>query len=320
MNNIHAISRRQFLVCGAVAVSGSWMVTNRGLGETANPDSREIITDPHFEHGFRLIEPAPGKRVVYGTWPEARPDTPPAWDLDQWSSRFPLKSGIARKLQDGGRESENDGKRIVLAPRHKQHADLILDARGGNEYRGRARRDGEPWPHLLVEQQFVHPPRLDQLKKLQLRLECRLLHSRRIDSPDYSPERHAAQFQLFLQIQNLNPASSGHGKLLWFGVPLYDDRHRFVPEYAARDTGGTNMFIFTVDGRSVSSECTHDPHWISADLDLLPHIRRGLDAARRRGFLTESQKDSDYKVSGMNLGLFDVAMQIRNLSLRADQI
>lgn len=324
MNNCRRISRRKLLASGILAIFGAWKGTNRGWGKTGHPDSREMITDPRFERGFRLIEPAPGKRLVYGTWPEARPDLPPAWDLDQWSSRFPLKSGVASRLQAGGWESENEGKRVVVAPRQKPRGDLTLEIRGGNEYGRRARRDGEPWPHLLVEQQFTQPPRLDQLKHLRLRLECRLLHCRRFDTPDYSRDRHAAQFQLFLQIQNLNSASVGYGKLLWFGVPFYDDRHRFVPEFAARDTAGTNMFIFTIDGKTVSSESTHDLQWIRTDIDLLPHIHRGLDRARTRGFLAESRNDADYKVSGMNLGwelpgLFDAAMQIRNLGLQMIQ-
>src|SRR5512135_827906 len=50
---------------------------------------RELIRDPHFQQGFHLLDPKPGKRVVYGRLPGRSPGET-QWDLAQWSSRHPL--------------------------------------------------------------------------------------------------------------------------------------------------------------------------------------------------------------------------------------
>jgi hypothetical protein len=50
---------------------------------------RELVRDPHFQNGFCLLEPKPGKRVVYGETGGLAPGKP-VWVLAQWSSQFPL--------------------------------------------------------------------------------------------------------------------------------------------------------------------------------------------------------------------------------------
>ncbi len=65
---------------------------------------RELIRDPHFQNGFFLLEPTPGKRVVYGELVGPQPGKP-AWDLAQWSSRSALAPG-ARLCPEGERPLE----------------------------------------------------------------------------------------------------------------------------------------------------------------------------------------------------------------------
>ena len=50
-------------------------------------------------------------------------------------------------------------------------------------------------------------------------------------------------------------------------------------------------------------------------------MREALETAWQGGFLTESKTPADYRISGMNLGwevpgLFEVELQVRNLSLQ----
>src|SRR5258705_12480088 len=52
--------------------------------------SCELIRDPHFQSGFHLLEPKPGKRVVYGEMAGLVAGEP-VLDLAQWLSRFPLQ-------------------------------------------------------------------------------------------------------------------------------------------------------------------------------------------------------------------------------------
>ncbi|MCX6904925.1 MAG: hypothetical protein NTW03_15885 [Verrucomicrobia bacterium] len=81
------------------------------------------------------------------------------------------------------------------------------------------------------------------------------------------------------------------------------------------------MFIFSPAGDVYTTHSAHDRAWVTIDKDLLPLMRKGLETAWQRGFLTESRAWSDYRIAGMNLGwevpgLFQVELQMRNLSLK----
>lgn len=327
------LSRRGMLkrvVAGALALRiGRTWAEEAGAG-------RELFRDPSFRRGFRLCEPAPGKRVVYG---EIRgfPGEAPIWDLDQWSSRLPLAPALAPgtvvgmagggavQVWPSGRQVwGNEGKRVALghAGDAGERFDLELAVNGFAEYLGRARRDGEPWVHLLAEQAIEGAPSMAELRHARFRVAARLMHARLHRTEDYSPSRHAAQFQVFLALQNRNPASSGHGRLLWFGIPLYDDRHRVPPEHKTQDTGGTGMYIFTPKGQTYTEASAHDRDWVVVDRDLAGLLKESLESAWSAGFLTESRDLADYGITSVNLGwevpgLLDVAMRVRGLSLRA---
>lgn len=231
--------------------------------------------------------------------------------------------GTVRVWVSGDGVWENDGKRVALGHdgRDGERFDLELGVNGWAEYHGRARRNGEPWVHLLAEQSLVEAPALAEMRRARFRIAARLLRSKLHRTDDYSTGLHAAQFQVFLALQNRNPASAGHGRLLWFGIPLYDDRHRFPPEHKTQDTGGTGMYIFTPPGRSYTETSAHDREWVVVDKDLVPMLRESLESAWKAGFLTESRDLADYGLTSINLGwevpgLLDVTMRVRGLSLR----
>ncbi len=199
-------------------------------------------------------------------------------------------------------------------------ADLTLAVNASREYAVGARKSGEPWVHLLVQQNFTDPSSLGEIGTARLRLEARLVKSRLHRAPDYTPELHAAQYQIFLTLQNSNRRSPGFGRFVWFGIPLYDDRARIPPEHKQRDTAGSDMFIYTPSGELFSRHSAHDGEWIQVDCDLRPLLREALETAWRRGFLDESRDLADYRLTGMNLGwevpgVFDVELAVRGLSL-----
>lgn len=283
---------------------------------------RELIRDPHFQRGFIVLDPKPGQRVPYGLLPGLDRNNQPVWDLAQWSSKHPLQLEPPPSLSGGTLCYSNAAKIITIGRPGSNDADLTLTVNASAEYGQRARKDGEPWVHLLVQQQIEQPPALAELSAARMHVEAQLRSSKTIDTPDYSPSRHAAQFQIFFSVQNLNRSSPGFGQYLWFGIPLYDDRDRFPKAHQAQDTGGTSMFIFTPAGDVYTQQSAHDQTWVVIDKDLLPLMREGLELAWQRGFLKDSRALADYRIAGMNLGwelpgLFDVEMQVRNLSLKA---
>jgi len=287
---------------------------------TAPEGARELIRDSQFGGGLILLEAKPGKRAVYGHLTGRNADSEPIWDLAQWSSKFPLAERPPEKLPNGTLRYENEAKAVTLGAPATEDADLVLAIKGNTEYGNRARKQGEPWVHLLVQQDIADPPALDQIASLRLRISARLCSSKLIKTPDYSPQIHAAQFQLFFTVQNRNRQSPGFGQYLWFGVPVYDDRQRIPKGHTAQDTGGTSMFIFTPGGETFTSDSAHDGKWITIEKDLAPLIRPGLETAWKAGFLKASQTLADYRIGSINMGwevpgIFDVAMQVRDLSL-----
>lgn len=279
---------------------------------------REIIADSQFQRGFILLSAQPGKRVPVGklAGPQAGA---PAWDLCEWSSQFPLPTNQIALTAPAHWSCTNAAKQVMIGRAGVGDWDLLLGVNASVEYAVHARRANEPWVHLLVQQSFSNPPALSQLSRAQLYLEARLLHSRKIPTPDYTPNLHAAQFLMYFTVQNLNRKSPGHGRLLWFGVPIYDDRSQFAHGHEAKDPG-TGMFIYSLPGDVFARQSTHDGGWVVFDLDLLPLMKKGLATAWRNNFLTESKDLADYRLSGMNLGwevpgTFAVSAAVRKLSL-----
>ena len=96
--------------------------------------------------------------------------------------------------------------------------DVAMAVNSAVEYGPVARTKTAPWVHLLAEQEFAPSASFAQLTSAVLHVEARLLRARNLHHGDYSPDVHAAQFQIFFTVQNRNRKSQGHGDLLWFGV------------------------------------------------------------------------------------------------------
>lgn len=287
------------------------------LSAAEPPGERQLIQDNHFRQGLILWEPKPGKHLQYGVLPGIEQNARPIWGLSQWSSRFPIDPAAQTIDAAGFLIISNAAKCIRLGP---PGADLSLAVNSAVEYGPKARSLDQPWFHLLVEQEFETPAFLQKLASAKFRLRAKLLRSRNLHHNDYDPGVHAAQFQVFLTVQNRNRQSSGYGDLLWFGVPVYDNRHRHAPEFKSKDFGGTEKFIFTPGATTFTSESPHDGAWIVIDQDLLPLMREALDMAWDKGFLSASKNIADYAISGMNMGwelpgTFDVELEVRDLSL-----
>ena len=174
---------------------------------------RELIRDPHFQRGFILLAAEPGKRVPYGELTGLAPGEPPVWDLCQWSSKHPLTVRQPELLPGGAIQFKNSGKTVTIARPGSERADITLGVTGSVEYGTRARKQGEPWIHLLLQQSIENAPALTDINSAMLHVEARLLSSRKIETPDYTPNLHAAQFQIFFSVQNLNRQSAGYGEL-----------------------------------------------------------------------------------------------------------
>lgn len=291
--------------------------------ESKMQDARELIRDPRFQRGFEVYDPKPGKKVVSGVLQWGDGAGKPVWGLAQWSSKSPLAGAKPERLPSGAVRFSNEAKAIAVGPAGTDDADLVMRVNGRVEYGDRPRQKGEPWPHLLVEQAIEGHPSLASLQALQFEISVRLRHCEKFPMDGYTPNLHAAHFQVFITVQNRNRKSPGFGDFLWFGIPLYDDRRRIPTPFMAPDTGH-NKFIYTPHGQTFTSESAHGGQWVAVKSDLLPIMREALQVAWERGFLKDSQELADYCLGGINIGwevpgIFNVELQVRDLSLKAVQ-
>ncbi len=285
----------------------------------------DLFEDMRFERGFLLSYPD----VVHGRSVErvldfGKAGARPVWRLCQWGTRYSLAD--AECVHDNDEHIyANRAKRVLIGGPASPNRDLILEVHGSAEYGDSVRRRGRSWPHLLVEQDATELYRLDECRRVELSISCRLLYCRnRMGDADYNPSLHAAQFQLFLIVRNINREDEEYGEYYWFGVPLFDSRHAIPPAYMAKDAGksdATGKFIYTVDGRSLGIGSLADGTWLTLHVDLLPFVKCGLGEAVSRGYVA-SDTPRDYAIANMNMGweipgTFDAAFQVRDLRISA---
>ncbi len=294
----------------------------------AAPGTRveSLFADTHFRQGFLLSYPDSSKgRSVEKVLDFGDGNNVPVWRLCQWATKYSLASALCLRGADGALSYENETKRVTVCLSDSPGRGLTLEIRGSAEYGARARQAGESWPHLLVEQDAVRLRALDELDEVRLRIRVRLLHSEnKMSAAEYNPNLHAAQFQMFFIVKNIQPKSADRGSYYWFGVPFYDSRHDIPPAYMAPDTGkkdATGKFIYTVAGAAMGEASLKAGQWVGLDVDLLPHIVKGLQEATKRGYL-QSSDPHDYAVANMNLGweipgTFDTAVQVQDLKILA---
>ena len=165
----------------------------------------------------------------------------------------------------------------------------------------RPRQITESWPHLLAEAALTdtrYPSaacRVDQMKRLDVSMSCRL--DSFVDKhPDADPTLHAAQFQLFLYVQNLTQGDDGFGDMLWFGIPVFDNRYPVKDESYQRDGGkadASGKFIYTLPSKACLAKTPafvkngrllagKDARWVDVRVDVAPWIVYAYQLARKK--------------------------------------
>jgi hypothetical protein len=281
----------------------------------------ELLRDARFSLGFRLIEPAPGKKTVIKQLQLPDVTTEPKWYLSQWNSRYCLSSAPRVAMPSGTVKYANDAKWVTFGQGSDSVADLVLGLDSRPEYQGHARKNGQPWPHLLIEQDDVSIHLFKDITQIHMHVEARLLSSERFELAGYTPDLHTAQFQLTLIIQNRNQTCAGFGDFIWFNVQMYDERYRSCPLYAAQDTADPSAkMIYSPPTSLFTDKSVHDGQWVTFSKDIYPVIQEALNLARTRGYLSMSPDNEDFAVSSVILGwevpgVSYVQMQVRNLRL-----
>jgi len=307
-----------------------------------NPTApRELLTDPTFSKWLEIrgLGQSDDDRGVKGVFRTAGKVGSPAWSIAQWASKHSLADASVTQQNQLDRqrfEIVNPSKRVTVDCGRGEIA-LGLSASACYEH---PRQLNEPWPHLLIETSLTntrypsHICRVADLARLDLAMSCRL-DAFADKHADADPHLHAAQFQLFLIVQNLNVESPGYGDLLWFGVPVFDNRYPVREESYQRDGGkpdASGKFIYTLPTKACLAR---DPafvkngqllankraRWVDVRIDAAPWIVYAYQLARKNGYLATTEI-KDLYVSSLNLGWempgsYDATMRVRGLSLVA---
>ena len=314
---------------------GKWCTNSKRILDTkiqgprkhdATAKSRPLLLDTRFRRGFLLSYPDSKKgHAAESVLDLGDSDNKPIWRLCQWGTKHSLAKVRCNHDSHGDVSYGNDAKKVLVGAEDSDNRDLVLEIRGGSEYGNRARKQGESWPHLLIEQQVCETYPLEKLARLDFDLGIKRLYcENRMATDTCNPSLHAAQFQMFLVVSNIDKNAKDYGNYFWFGVPFFDSRYEIPPAYKAKDAGksdATGKFIYTIAGEKVTPEPFKENRWAEIDIDLLPYIKAGLQEAVKRGYLKDSNS-GHYAVVGMNMGwelpgTFDASIQIRDLALTA---
>lgn len=300
---------------------------------------RELLPDPTFAGWFNIrglgIPVDDGN--VQGVFRTSGKVGKPVWTLAQWASKHNLADpAVTRQVQLGANlfAITNASKRVVVDSRTGE-IELGLFASACYDH---ARGQGESWPHLLASAPLTdtryaaEPCRVTGMQRLDVSFSCRL-NSFVDRHPKADPNLHAAQFQLFLYVQNLKQGDDGFGDMMWFGIPIFDNRYPVKAESCQRDGGkadASGKFIYSLpskvcltDGegfvRKDRLQTGKDARWVDFKANVAPWIVYAYKLARKHGYFATTDLQDLY-VSGLNFGwempgAYDASMSLRGLSL-----
>lgn len=310
----------KLFVCLALCACNSSRQLGRQAKETI---AVSLVADSTFGNGIILRGTNSGNPVTSDTFkPFSDALGPACWMLSEWGSSHPLRTTVATG-NDTSVSYSNEGKKITFS-RSENGTGIEMEIFTSREFHA-ARKSGEDWPHLLLEQELRPQLRVDSITSLMLNLNAQLMYcNNRMKSQEFDPKIHTAQFSLYLAVNNRNRNSPGYGDYVWFGVPLYDYRYKHINLYKAKDVGkadATGRFIYSIAGRSAYQGSFHDQNWKHIAKDLYPEIRKAFETAKHNGYLTASSWEDMY-ITGMNIGwevpgTFDAGLQLEGLSLVA---
>jgi hypothetical protein len=293
---------------------------------SVKPKAVVVLADTDFQLGL-LTNDRQGNQVALYWQPKT---ADPIWRVAQHQSKSNLTELVFQTIRPGRLLFRDERQWLAIHPENET-AQFILGINADNEFGGKYRAAGDPWPHLYLEQRIGAPgghlsekaPVLAELDRVDFSISVRLLYDHGNHSDGYDPSIHAAQFLFFFAIQNLNPKSPGFGDYYWFTISIYDDRTPVTGLQAMHDGSsakkpGTEKLIYDIGLKRFTGEVVGNGDWVELRGDLLPDILGGLSHAWQHGYLDASQDLSDYRIGSAVLGweitgLNNAAMAVKNL-------
>ena len=284
-----------------------------------------FLRDKTFSNGFRITN-FDGKDPVYLGYlhwdggHEATAD----WTLAQWDSGDAMTPDVVPE-KDGSKytlRSEKNSRIVTVdtatgAYYLEENASLIYDA---------PRKSGEAWPHLLIEQGIASDVTMDELDNLYMDIDFTMTKYEDHMGADADKGLHAAQWQWYMIVQNMNTSSPDYGDMFWFGMQFFDNRYSIPPTSLTVDGGkydASGKAIYIVNNRkALNYRPVEVGEAVSVHYDVLPDIKDALTKVQAMTEI-ESMKNtklSDLKITSMNIGFelpgtYDIAVAVEKMDI-----
>ena len=286
----------------------------------------EVIRDTLFEKGVAISPLHPSIVQEKGGFEKAntdifyfqKQDVLPIWQLSQWHSKYDFANTLPIRKENGSIEYSNRGKRIA---RYTEGA-LLLDITTSTEYI-QPRKDGEDWPHLLIEQTFDRKPNVGRAKELIFSMALRLMKcENKMKEGEFNESFHTAQSPFYFILRNTNEQSEDFNKSIWLGIPSFDYRYTRMSENEVISWDiGTNMYIYNVPQKLIWGDISfQDMEWHKTQTDILPLIKQAVESMKSKDLFLRTSL-SNLELVGMNFGwevpgTFDAAILVKGISLK----
>lgn len=294
----------------------------------------ELFPDNHFTRGFTAF---PGnKSFENGTYPEndytesvylkyQAEGENPVWQLQQTGCIYDLNdiyNPITKKYPervDGFYQFEGVSNHVYVNP---DTGEIKLGLEASKEYE-HPRKDRENWPHLLLQNALSETITLSELDSLDFTIDLTLHVENKMESKDYNPSLHTAQFLMYFVVNSMN--ANDAGDYFWFGIPFYDYRNTKASKPTAMidngTSGNTGKVIYQMGTEKIDPSGFKLDHEYQISLNLIDEFQDALLETQKLGRMTSTTVD-DLSISNMNIGFelpgtFDCEADFKNFSLIA---
>lgn len=303
-----------------------------------------ILKDPTYKNGFKVrgLGGIQGTTDVVGLFNPFNSSGRPSWDLAQWSSKYDFMDSSMTKLtllSSTVAQYVNTNKIFTI---DSKNGILTFQGIPSKSY-DHPRQAGEPWFHILIQQGFSNANSLredchiSELKTIQVTLSNRLTQFKDQMDGQVNPGLHAAQFLMYLSIQNQNIKSPGCNEMIWFGFGIFDNRNEWELGTSMFDQGTQSLMVglgntkmYGEDSGGVNTSykngiinASPDNDWSHFSLNISTEIKIAYETARVQGYFKNTNYEDLY-ISGMNIGwelpgTYDVTMETKDLDIKTEK-
>lgn len=310
--------------------------------ETEKPEEKgmELIPDLKFEKGLELLsqkDHANGDAIkTLGTHSFYADKTAenPVWRLAQWDSGPCL---IENRVDRGISEITDGAYRSFSYLPSKNEMTFFLDT--SLYYQGKPAKQGDYWPHLLIEEgDFGYQSLPAETKAYYSCGAEKLVFSMDVRMDEYDLTKitgdwvRAAQFLLYFYVKGVNS-----NDFCWFGVQIFDNRTEWSANYIGYDGGkpdASSAMIYLIGTKNVYPSADEggcpfwfegkplaSDDWMHVEIDLKPYLEDMLNVGKKNGYFKVDSLD-DLCINGMNIGwetigTFCHSMSVKDMSLRS---